>query len=89
MIEANKLLQVLVGKRVTQLRVDFGFTLQLLSREYDAQFRIEGPFTFTSQEGKTSRVEPGNVDTVCPVLKIFDKDVTSAAVEEGVTSHRA
>jgi uncharacterized protein DUF6188 len=83
MIKANKLLQVLVGKRVTQLTVDFGFTVLFWSPGYNAQIRIGQPFTFASHDGKTSRVEPGNVDTVCPALKIFDKDATSAAVENG------
>jgi|SRR5579872_1609672 len=79
----NKLLQVLVGKRVTQLKVDFGFTVLFWSPGYKAEIRIEQPFTFTPHGDSTLRVEPGNVDTVCAALKIFNKDVAAISVENG------
>jgi hypothetical protein len=79
----SKLLQVLIGRRVTQLRIDFGFTLHFWSREFQAEIRIETPFTFTSRDGQTFHVEPGEVESLCPALHIFNQVATAATIESG------
>jgi hypothetical protein len=80
---ANTLLKALVGRHVTQLRVDYAFTLIFWSREYSAEIRIEAPFTLTSADGQTFHVEAENVETVSPALQVLNQVASEVAVQHG------
>ncbi|HKW24808.1 MAG TPA: DUF6188 family protein [Terriglobales bacterium] len=79
----NKLLHVLAGRRVTQLKVDFGFTVSLWSPDLYVEIRIEQPFTFTSRDGRRYHVRPDDIETVCAALQIFNQVASGAAVDNG------
>lgn len=81
--DEHRLLQVLIRRCVTQVRLDYSVTLVFWSRELSVELRVEGPFAFLSGEEQTFRVEPENVKTVSPVLELFNRVVSEAAVQDG------
>lgn len=74
------------GKAVTQIRIDFGFTLHFWEIEgTDVVIRIEGEFTYKTNESEY-KIKPGeNLSKLCPALELFQKKIHSAeAYKNGI-----
>jgi hypothetical protein len=62
--------------KVTQLRIDYGFTLLLDSW---IEIRIETPFTYGPQGGM-QRFEPSDAPGLAPLLQLHQAAITSAEI---------
>jgi hypothetical protein len=78
----------LVGCEVWRTAFDYQVRLTLVARASDEGYRVEAelvietPFLLRDAAGDWHEVDPGSVDTLRPVLRLFMSTVATVAVSE-------
>ncbi len=74
------------GKTVTQIRIDYAFSLIIWeSRDLDFAVRIEGRFIFQVGNEEYALDAEEGAHTLCPALAIFGKTIQSALAHKDGT----